>query len=59
MVHEFSAYAKYFSETLEKNTDKHKRLIQEHKELVDSLSDKTKASFVSALSAAGIFSTER
>ena len=59
MIYEFSAYAKYFSETLEKNTDKHKRLIQEHKELVDTLNDKTKASFVSALSAAGIFSTER
>ncbi len=59
IINEFSAYAKYFDETLAKNIDKHKRLIKEHKELIDSLSDKTKASFVSALTASGIFKPER
>lgn len=59
IINEFSTYAKYFDETLAKNIDKHKRLIQDHKELIDSLSDQTKASFMSALSASGIFSRER
>jgi len=59
LLFKFTTYATYFSGTLEKNIDKHIRLIQEHKELVDSLSDKTKAYFVSALSAAGIFRAER
>jgi len=59
IIKEFSQYAKYFDETLSMNSDKHKRLIQEHKELIDSLDDKIKASFVSALTASGIFKPEK
>ncbi len=54
IIKELSLYSKYFDETLQKNTDEHRRLFFEHKKLIDNAKDEVKASFVSALSAMGI-----
>lgn len=54
LTREFLEYAKYFDETLHKDTPKHKTLFKEHQEQVNALRDDIKARFVSALSASGI-----
>ena len=54
LVKEFSEYAKYFDETLQKDDAKHKQLFENHKLMVNAVKDDVKATFVSALSASGI-----
>ena len=54
LLKEFSAYAQYFDETLQKDDLEHKQLFENHKRMIDTLQDDVKATFVSALSASGI-----
>ena len=54
LVKEFSEYAEYFDETLQKDDVKHKQLFENHKLMVNAVKNDVKATFVSALSASGI-----
>ena len=54
LVKEFLVYAKYFDETLQKDDAKHKELFESHKQMINTVQDDVKATFVSALSASGI-----
>jgi predicted HNH restriction endonuclease len=54
LLKEFSAYAQYFDETLQKDDLEHKQLFENHKKMIDTLQDDVKATFISALSASGI-----
>jgi len=59
LVKEFASYAKYFDETLQKDDAKHKQLFENHKLIVNAVSDDIKATFVSALYASGILSDKK
>jgi hypothetical protein len=54
MIKEFLEYSRYFEETLQKDTDEHKKMYREHKKQVEKLSKVASAEFADALSEAGI-----
>jgi len=54
LLKEFTLYANYFDETLQRDDVKHKQLFENHKLMVSDVTDDLKATFVSALSASGI-----
>ena len=54
MIKEFLEYSRYFEETLQKDTDEHKKMYKEHKKQVEKLSKVASAEFADALSEAGI-----
>jgi len=55
IINEFDRYAEYFNAVLENNnTDYRQRLISEHKQLIKSLDNDTKAEFSQAVNEAGL-----
>ena len=54
IISEFENYADYFSQALGEMTEEHKRLLENHKQMLDSLDKEAKGRFVSALIEAGI-----
>ena len=54
IIREFENYADYFSQALGEMTEKHKRLLENHKQMLDSLDKEAKGRFASALIEAGI-----
>jgi hypothetical protein len=54
IVGEFEAYSDYFTQALGKMTPQHKRLLENHKQMLDQLDKEAKGRFVSALVEAGI-----
>ena len=53
-VYEFEVYADYFIQALGEVTPEHKRLLENHKQILDSLDKEAKGRFASALIEAGI-----
>ena len=54
IMREFENYADYFSQALGEMTEEHKRLLENHKQMLDSLDKEAKGRFASALIEAGI-----
>ena len=54
IIREFENYADYFSQALGEMTEEHKRLLENHKQMLDSLDKEAKGRFASALVEAGI-----
>lgn len=54
LMREFENYADYFSQALGEITEEHKRLLETHKQVFDSLDKEAKGRFASALIEAGI-----
>ena len=54
IMREFENYADYFSQALGKMTEEHKRLLETHKQVLDSLDKEAKGRFALALIEAGI-----
>lgn len=54
IMREFENYANYFSQALGEMTEEHKRLLESHKQMLDSLDKEAKGRFASALIEAGI-----
>ena len=54
LMREFEIYADYFIQALGVVTLEHKRLLEDHKQILDSLDKKVKGRFASALIEAGI-----
>ena len=54
IIREFENYADYFSQALGEMTEEHKRLLENHKQMLDSLDKEAKGRFASALIEAGI-----
>jgi hypothetical protein len=54
LMREFEVYADYFTQALGVVTPEHKKLLEKHKQMLDSLDKKVKGRFASALIEAGI-----
>ena len=54
LMREFENYTDYFSQALGEMTEEHKRLLENHKQMLDSLDKEAKERFASALIEAGI-----
>lgn len=54
LMREFEEYVDYFSQALGEMTEKHKRLLENHKQMLDSLDKEAKGRFASALIEAGV-----
>ena len=54
IMREFENYTDYFSQALGEMTEEHKRLLENHKQMLDSLDKEAKGRFASALIEAGI-----
>jgi hypothetical protein len=54
LMREFELYADYFTQALGEVTPEHKRLLENHKQMLDSLDKEAKGRFASALIEAGI-----
>ena len=54
IMREFENYTDYFSQALGEMTEEHKRLLETHKQMLDSLDKEAKGRFASALIEAGI-----
>jgi len=54
IMKEFELYADYFTQALGEMTAEHKRLVESHKQMLNSLNKEVKGRFASALIAAGI-----
>jgi len=54
LISEFEMYADYFTQSLGKMTLEHKKLLKNHKEMLDNLDTDIKAKFASALIESGV-----
>ena len=54
MIKEFREYCKLFDETLQKDSNEHKKMYEEHKRKVEQSPKEVSAEFATALSEAGI-----
>jgi hypothetical protein len=54
LMSEFEVYADYFIQALGEVTPEHKRLLENHKQMLDNLDKEVKGRFASALIEAGI-----
>jgi hypothetical protein len=53
-LYEFEVYADYFIQALGEVTPEHKRLLENHKQMLDNLDKEVKGRFASALIESGI-----